>query len=86
MAARWGGDEFLGILPVDVERAGQILNRFMEALNTDKKGSDGRVTVSVGIVEINEKSGVEQMIKKVDQALYSSKENGRNRITVGRAE
>lgn len=79
--ARWGGDEFLGILAVEPEEAEQILRRFMDTLKSESKDNRYRVTISVGITEINAKLSIEQMVKKVDGALYCSKEGGRNQIT-----
>ncbi|MEN6327267.1 MAG: diguanylate cyclase, partial [Syntrophomonas sp.] len=86
IAARWGGDEFIGILAVEPEEAQRILSRFMEALKSEGKDGGYSVTVSVGIIEINEKLSLEQIIKKADEVLYCSKENGRDRITVCRSE
>jgi diguanylate cyclase (GGDEF)-like protein len=81
IAARWGGDEFLGILAAEPEEAERILRRYMDLLRNENKDECYRVTVSVGVSEVNGKLGMEQMIKKVDEALYRSKEGGRNRIS-----
>jgi len=82
IAARWGGDEFLGVLAVGPEEAKQVLRRYMDSLNNEQKDERYHVTVSIGIIEVNSKISMEQMIKKVDEALYGSKESGRNRITM----
>ena len=82
IAARWGGDEFFGILSVDTETAKGIMRRFMEAIKSEDIDSRYHVTISVGMAEISMKLSTEQMIKKVDEVLYCSKENGRDRITV----
>lgn len=82
IAARWGGDEFLGVLAAGPEETEQILSRYMESLRDEKKDENCRVTVSIGIAEVNAKLSMEQMIRRVDEALYRSKEGGRNRITV----
>jgi diguanylate cyclase (GGDEF) domain len=84
IAARWGGDEFIGILAVEPGEARRILNQFMNAVKNEEK--DGSVTVSVGIIEINEKLSMEQIIKKADEVLYCSKKSGRDRITFCRSE
>lgn len=83
VAARWGGDEFMGILAVEPEEAAGILGRFMDTMKDGEKDGGYKVTVSVGMIEINERLGLEQIIKKADDALYRSKENGRDQITFG---
>lgn len=81
VAARWGGDEFVGVLAAGLEESQQIIRKFMDDMKN--VNADGyRVTVSVGITEVSEKTGIEQGIKKADELLYRSKENGRNCITV----
>jgi diguanylate cyclase (GGDEF)-like protein len=82
LAARWGGDEFLGALAAPPEEAERILNRFMEALKNEEKAGGCRVTVSIGVAEVTGKLTTEQLIQKADEALYRSKEDGRNKITV----
>lgn len=82
MAVRWGGDEFLGILTADTDEAQQILARFMEAIKNEEKDDRYNVTVSVGIAELSGKPSIEEAVKRADQALYRSKKDGRNRITV----
>jgi diguanylate cyclase (GGDEF)-like protein len=64
------------------EEAERILGKYMDSLKNEEKDERYRVTVSVGISEISGKLSMEQMIKKADEALYRSKENGRNQISV----
>lgn len=82
IAARWGGDEFLGVLAVSPEEAEQILGRFMDSLKNEEKDESYRVTVSVGISEVSGKLNMDQMLKQVDETMYCSKEGGRNRISI----
>lgn len=82
IAARWGGDEFLGILSVEPNEAKQIMSRLMDSLKSEETNKSYCVTVSIGISEVDEKLSLEQMVKKVDEALYRSKENGRDRISI----
>lgn len=82
IAARWGGDEFFGILTLEPEEAKRILSQFMDTLNNENKDECYRMKVSIGLCEIDGKLSMEQMIKKVDEAMYLSKEGGRNRITI----
>lgn len=82
IASRWGGDEFLGVLDVEPEKAKQILEQYMESLSGEHREEDYRISISVGIAEVNTKLSLEQMMKQVDKALYNSKESGRNQISI----
>nr|WP_305145065.1 GGDEF domain-containing protein [Anaerotignum propionicum] len=82
IAARWGGDEFVGALDASPQEAEGILKGFMEDLRKLEKEMGYIVTVSVGITEIHKPFNEEQLIQKVDEAVYISKQNGRNQITL----
>nr|WP_314462884.1 sensor domain-containing diguanylate cyclase [uncultured Clostridium sp.] len=82
IAARWGGDEFFGILLAGPDEAKQIISSFMDVLRSEEKEGCYHVTISVGISEVDEELSMEQMVKRVDEALYRSKENGRNQISI----
>jgi diguanylate cyclase (GGDEF)-like protein len=86
IAARWGGDEFIGILTVSPEEAQRILRRLIDVLKGKEKGGDYSVTASVGIAGVNENLSMDQVIKNADEALYCSKKNGRDQITVSESE
>lgn len=81
-AARWGGDEFIGVLDMDPDSARTVLARFMDSLQRTDSADGCRVTVSVGITRVGEKTGMDEAIRQADESLYRSKENGRNGITV----
>ena len=81
-AARWGGDEFIGVLDADPDSAREIMERFMESLRQTDFSDGCRVTVSVGIAAAGENSGMDKAIREADESLYLSKQNGRNRVTV----
>ncbi len=88
IAARYGGEEFAAILPdTSVEGALHIAEAFRKAvqdLALTHSGSDsGVVTVSIGVAtsEANSRSLTpENLIRLADQALYSAKHSGRNRV------
>lgn len=81
IAARWGGDEFFGVLALAPQQAEELFATLMQRLNNEEKDSRYRVTISVGLAAVNSKLNVEQITKKADKALYCSKQNGRNQIT-----
>lgn len=86
IAARWGGDEFLGVLSMGSEEAEHFFMRLMDTLKNAERDVCCHVTISVGIAEISGKLTADQMFKKVDAALYCSKQGGRDRITICSAE
>lgn len=83
--ARWGGEEFLIILPkVTVDEARASAERVQEALASydwdSEVGFALQATMSVGISHYKEKEDLSEAIARADKALYLSKANGRNRI------
>lgn len=84
IAGRWGGDEFVGILAAPPDETERILKGFMDGLKNNGKANRLSVTVSVGITKIDMGADMVQMIKEVDEAMYRSKNGGRDRITVKR--
>jgi len=88
IAARFGGEEFIVILPETnahhaVFPAERLANEFKMCQFTGKNKQSFNVTLSIGISEFY-RSDVkcEELVHRADTALYYSKENGRDRITV----
>lgn len=82
---RYGGEEFIVIAPgCDSEHAYKVAERIRSAVeNGPYKGADSEigVTVSVGAASgFGEQLNGEDLILLADNALYSAKRNGRNRI------
>ncbi|MDD5067538.1 MAG: GGDEF domain-containing protein [bacterium] len=84
---RYGGDEFLIILPeTDTEGTNMLASRVLDiirAYDFQLEGSTIKVTCSMGISNINSESFSEnkdEIIKKADVALYKAKNSGKNRI------
>ncbi|GEM_PF-649005 len=80
--SRWGGEEFLMLLPdTDEEEAVLLCERIREKIegsnfNYDKKRI--KLTVTFGVSEYNENLGVDFTINDADKALYEGKNKGRN--------
>ncbi|MCL2707640.1 MAG: diguanylate cyclase [Defluviitaleaceae bacterium] len=88
-AARWGGEEFVVLLPgTNSEGAAEVAERIRKNVETTiiptDDGAETRVTVSIGINSVVPSAEilVKDFIEKADQALYKAKESGRNRFVV----
>lgn len=90
LIARYGGEEFIIIL-VDTnlnlakERIEEIRLAIQNMTVKDEEETEAKVTVSFGIAEFGENSyniNDKQLIERADKALYISKEQGRNRVTL----
>ena len=87
MATRFGGEEFLVILPeTNIEIAtlvGERLRSFVESMPIDCGGDDvvGRVTISVGAAQMPYEGDMESFVKLCDEALYRAKNRGRNCVS-----
>jgi diguanylate cyclase (GGDEF)-like protein len=81
--ARWGGEEFLALLPETDEsgalRAAEKLRSYIEKTEITEAGNCIKVTISIGVAEKGQKSP-EEAIKDADSALYEAKTSGRNRV------
>ena len=82
IAARFGGEEFIIILPdTDEEESIVIAQKFNQEVETAKWEETGSLTVSIGIATFSEKDTEASIVKNADLALYVSKEMGRNCAT-----
>jgi diguanylate cyclase (GGDEF)-like protein len=86
ICARWGGDEFLILLPeTGTESSLQVANKVLEAMRmTEFKANKPGIhtTVSIGICEHNPSQSVQECIARVHQALLFAKKGGKNRYII----
>ncbi|CAN5606252.1 hypothetical protein BH10ACI4_BH10ACI4_33550 [soil metagenome] len=76
---RYGGDEFLLLLPqTQVADATIVAGRFAQSLRA--LSPDLEITLSIGITEANPGEAVADLLQRADEALYSAKHAGRNCI------
>ena len=81
MPARWGGEEFLVILPeTDVAGARVVAERIRIGVASHRFPNLNQVTLSIGIAGMKLEDDSNTLIKKTDLALYRAKEAGRNRV------
>ncbi len=85
-AARMGGEEFNVILPgVTSEGAMIAAERIRKAIELKELDTIGHVTASIGVATFLEHSSdIEEILELTDQAMYLSKRNGRNRVTLAK--
>ena len=82
---RWGGDEFVGIIEGDSEKAKDKLDELCRKLKDTKIEDMFYMSISAGIIDIFDEEGerdVDALVVLADQALYRAKECGRNRVCV----
>ena len=91
IAARYGGDEFVLLLPQGtpeeaMHAASRIREEFYAASATLLKRKEG-VTMSIGVASLKHSAvtTADQLVNHADRALYQSKAHGRNRVTVAEA-
>lgn len=83
LAARIGGEEFAVLLTqAGKEEALRYAERIREeVMKIEIESVNRQVTASLGIATLQDDDDVESIMKRADEALYSSKENGRNMVS-----
>jgi diguanylate cyclase (GGDEF)-like protein len=81
VAIRWGGEEFLIVLPeVTLEGARTLAERVRSSLAGLDFGPAGRVTTSAGVSELQPNEDADAAIARADARLYEAKTAGRNLV------
>ncbi|WP_422844886.1 GGDEF domain-containing protein [Acidovorax sp. M2(2025)] len=92
LLARWGGEEFLALLPqTDADTAQQVAERVRRAVQDSSVPLEGsgreppalRVTLSFGVTPVRDAQDLKAATARADRALYASKRAGRNCVSVG---
>jgi diguanylate cyclase (GGDEF)-like protein len=90
MAARYGGDEFIILLPqTEADRAQILAERIVERFAEDLAGQlpKIRTSLSIGIVSLADSGATspEDLIRAADEAMYRAKARGKSRIVMADA-
>ena len=85
--ARWGGEEFLLLMPGTGRDAAQaVLERLRAGVADDDYGQIApglRVSFSAGVVQCGEGESRDHALERADAALYRAKQQGRDRVECG---
>ena len=81
LAIRWGGDEFLILLP-DVGTTGAVVfaERARSSVEQLRFPGVGHLTISAGIIQVRDNEDVRGAVLRADAQLYEAKRAGRNRV------
>lgn len=87
LGARYGGEELALIMPeTPLEHALEIaesIRKTLESSQLKQKNSNlsiGTVTASIGVTALLQEDTADTAISRADNALYSAKKSGRNRV------
>ncbi|MCV2357092.1 diguanylate cyclase [Paucibacter sp. B2R-40] len=84
LLARWGGEEFVLMMPQTTEReAVAVAERLRQHLSSLAWPAGLQVTSSFGVAQADSEAGVEAAVSAADQAMYRAKRLGRNRVEFG---
>jgi diguanylate cyclase (GGDEF)-like protein len=87
--ARWGGEEFLMLLPGTAEdEAVAVADRLRQAvasLRLVHQGREASLSITLGVSILADGESVEQALARADKALYRGKQSGRNRVVLADA-
>lgn len=81
-AARWGRDEFIGVIYAAEDDAGKILDEIVSGVSALKEQGAEELTISLGATRIDPGGDLDMMIREADTAMSCSRVNGRNQKTI----
>jgi len=85
LACRYGGEEFVVIMPDTSQALAQAAGERLRQIISDQgfrinRGDELRVTMSGGVSTVAPEDTIDALLKRADDALYRAKSSGRNRI------
>jgi diguanylate cyclase (GGDEF)-like protein len=84
MVYRWGGEEFIILLPeTDLNKAILVCERIREHIQFTLSVDKEQITVSIGVTQLDAQESINNLVKRADKLLYEAKQSGRNCV-VGR--
>lgn len=81
VCVRWGGDEFVLLLPkTNVEQARKLSVRIQEAFIRQEVAENLRITCSFGITSMRKGDSLDLLVQQADASMYAAKKKGKNSI------
>ena len=79
--ARWGGEEFVLVLPkTDIRTAFKIVDDLRKEIENTVFKSIKRITCSIGLTQLKSDDTIDDILMRSDEALYEAKDSGRNKV------
>ncbi len=81
IVARWGGEEFVLMLPqTNIEQAFFVGEKLRATIEKHKFDDVKHITCSIGVGKFHQNEDKDTLFKRVDAALYKAKNSGRNKV------
>lgn len=87
LACRYGGEEFLMVLPgMDTQEASEVAEAIRSACHDEKVKTPGgektSYTTSIGVATLNSEDTLDTLLQRADDALYVAKDRGRDQVSL----
>jgi diguanylate cyclase (GGDEF)-like protein len=83
IVARWGGEEFILMLPqTNIEQAILVAEKLRATVEKHKFDEIKHITCSIGVAQFHRNEDKDTLFKRVDSALYKAKKTGRNKVEI----
>ena len=79
-AGRWGGEEFMVLMPYDLEFAVSAAREMCADFAALEFPLAGHRTISIGVTAAKPEDSLDELLIRVDSALYEAKHNGKNKF------
>jgi diguanylate cyclase (GGDEF)-like protein len=84
LMARWGGEEFIILLPnTELTFAARLAHNIQKIVAIEKFENVGYITCSFGVTQLQLDESEDAILGRVDELLYRAKDEGRNRVVIG---
>ncbi|MBF0107645.1 MAG: diguanylate cyclase [Magnetococcales bacterium] len=81
IVARWGGEEFMIVSPLnDLNATCKLAEKLRRLIEGETFGRAGKVTCSFGVSQARREDSIRTLTERADRALYQAKTRGRNRV------